>query len=152
MGRPKVDIELKFHQHYTVDWETGCWPWASTGPGGYGTMISSGTKHFLPHRLAYQLYVGPIPDGLHIDHTCHDPLVCHGGVTCPHRRCVNPAHLEAVTQQENSRRAFGPRVTCGRGHALTPENVAFRDGRRSCRECVRITQRIRRSKHRGVTA
>jgi len=75
----------------------GCWEW--TGQitrHGYGWLVGIGA-----HRLAYEVFVGPIQSGLVIDHTCHDPDTCVCGDTCPHRRCVNPAHMETVTQREN---------------------------------------------------
>ena len=69
---------------------TDCWEWkGSTQWGGYGSLWP-GLK---AHRVAYELFVGPIPHGLTIDHLCYK------------RACVNPAHLEAVTLSENVRRA-----------------------------------------------
>ncbi len=71
------------------------WIWTGAkNPGGYG-VIGAGARgqgNKLAHRLSYELFVGPIPEGLHIDHLC---------VT---RLCVRPDHLEPVTQAENNRR------------------------------------------------
>lgn len=70
-----------------------CWFWVgATDNWGYGRFSHAG-KSVLAHRLAYQMLIGPIPVGLTIDHLCRNP------------RCVNPAHLEAVTGAENTERA-----------------------------------------------
>jgi len=78
-------------------------------PNGYGTRSAHRRcETRLAHRIAYQLVVGPIPDGLVLDHLCHtrDPD-CADNANCPHRRCVNPAHLEPVTRRENIARGRG---------------------------------------------
>jgi hypothetical protein len=80
------------------------------------------------------LHVGPIPEGLTIDHLCRAI------------RCVNPAHLEPVTNAENIRRAAlaNARSHCPHGHEYTPENSYFDPkGGRRCRECQRLAQRER---------
>lgn len=110
-----------------------CWPWmGSRFVSGYG-RLGSGRAH----RVVYELLVGPIPEGLTIDHDCHNrDRSCPGGFTCPHRACCNPAHLEAVTQAENNRRAL--RTHCKHGHKFTPENTyspPSRPNARWCREC-----------------
>jgi hypothetical protein len=78
----------------------------------------------LAHRVSYELFKGPIPDGLQIDHLCRTTA------------CVNPAHLEAVTQLENARRASAEITHCKNGHEYTLETT-YRDrhGWRSCRVC-----------------
>ena len=72
--------------------EGGCWNWAmSKFRNGYGAAAFDGKQH-LAHRLSYTVFVGPIPEGLEIDHLCRNWA------------CVNPAHLEAVTHEVNNRR------------------------------------------------
>ena len=69
-----------------------CWPWVgATTPKGYGSMKWKGTSIY-GHRWTYEQLVGPIPDGMQIDHLCRET------------GCVNPAHLEPVTAAENMRR------------------------------------------------
>jgi hypothetical protein len=83
-----------------------CWPWIGNPVTiwGYGALNFRG-HHTQAHRVAYQLAIGPIPEGLHIDHTCHTKDCRPAKATdCPHRRCCNPRHLEAVTPLENNRR------------------------------------------------
>lgn len=91
-----------FHGHnrkklveYAVDPDTRCWNWLlAIKPNGYGS--SSGQP---AHRVYYQRFIGEIPNGLQIDHLCHN------------RRCVNPSHLEAVLPIVNARRKRTLRVT-----------------------------------------
>lgn len=126
-----------------------CWSWdEAVNQGGYG-RARYGSKVYLAHRLFYEFLVGPIPDGMELDHTCHnaDPT-CVLRTECPHRRCVNPAHLEPVTKQENlsRKRVSGPprdAIThCVNGHAFTAENT-YRTSRgyRLCRICRRATKK-----------
>ena len=82
-----------------------CWPWTRALNGkGYGNVTFRGETTGA-HRVAYELTVGPIADGLEIDHTCHDPNACQAlGDDCLHRRCCNPAHLKPVTHAVNVKR------------------------------------------------
>lgn len=88
-----------------VDKSGECWLWTgATSIKGYGIADGLDGRLNNAHRIAWELTNGPIPTGLTLDHTCHDPRVCRLGDRCPHRLCVNPAHLEPVTQKENVRR------------------------------------------------
>lgn len=123
-----------------------CWIWtASTaGPGQYGYFHVRGGRadrvRTYAHRWAYEQLVGPIPDGMELDHTCRNS------------RCVNPAHLEPVDHAENHRRRRGYRTgpynvgdTCRHGHPRTPENTRINvQGARVCRLCAR--ESVRRSR------
>jgi len=118
-----------------------CLVWTGTvNNAGYGTVGvpqgEPGHRKVVPrlvHRVVYEALVGPIPDGLVIDHLCAT------------RRCVRVDHLEAVTPAENSRRGEPrnsllvhrrTRETCQNGHPWTPENTIVRaDTSRKCRIC-----------------
>lgn len=111
-----------------------CWEWAGCKtPDGYGTMtIDYATVG--AHRFAYETFIGPIPDGLEIDHLCVNPS------------CVNPRHLEPVTPSENMRRQWLRRGKkegeCFHGHAMTVENTIVRkNGSRICATCRKASNR-----------
>ena len=109
-----------------------CWLWTASvhrKKGGYGRLGVNG-RYVLAHCFAYELLVGPVRDGLELDHLCR--------VT----RCVNPAHLEPVTHAVNMDRGIsiqainGRKTHCDHGHEFTPENTLRRpDGGRRCRTC-----------------
>jgi len=112
---------------------------------GYGYI---GNFRRLAHREAYEAVYGPIPPGMHVDHTCHNGLGCLLSNDCPHRRCVNPEHMEVVTEQENIVRGEGvaaihARTThCPKGHPYDDKNtypVQRRSGtwQRQCLVCRR---------------
>lgn len=116
---------------------TGCWKWVGyRNPAGYG-MVGLGPRGpqrrpWLAHRVFYTLLVGPIPDSLQLDHLCRV------------RACVNPAHLEPVTNAENHFRARGlrkPKLKCRQGHLLSEDNVivatSARGVERRCRTCAK---------------
>lgn len=125
---------------------TGCILISGKHHYGYGRIMLADGRIALAHRAAYEAFVGPIPNGMTIDHLCHTrDDSCPGGKECPHRSCVNPDHLEVVTLAENKRRgrsvaALNARKThCRYGHEFTPENTApVPRGGRSCRACVRL--------------
>lgn len=111
-----------------------CWVWTGAiNGGGYGWFRLFG-RDAKPHRIAYRDFGNKLPDELEIDHLCRN------------KACVNPAHLEAVTHQENvSRGVAGNRTHCPHGHEYSPENttVFVRNGRevRYCSTCLRESQR-----------
>lgn len=118
-----------------------CWPWTGEIDGlGYGRFRgAAGGGDRIAHRTGYRLAVGPIPDGMEIDHTCRV------------RHCVNPAHLEPVTHAENQLRAMERRDRCKRGHVRTGRRP---NGKRFCVECNRENQqqwRDRRKAEKGAT-
>lgn len=113
-----------------------CWIWlGGRDTQGYG-QISVNNRLVGVHRLSYQEHVGPIANGAVIDHLCHDPSVCVGG-PCPHRLCVNPAHLRAATVEDNSARQVPAFKThCVRGHLYTELTTGRnRSGTRYCKAC-----------------
>lgn len=113
--------------------EDACWIWTAHRDGrGYGRFESTAA-----HRVAYRISIGPIPQGLTIDHLCRN------------KGCVNPAHLEPVTNAENQRRAAEAQTHCKYGHEFTPENTYRNPSRpnvRHCRACstTRGTEGYRR--------
>lgn len=127
-------LAQRFWQN-VIPWQLvakGCWTWqGGTMPSGYGRMNYKRT-HVLAHRVAYELIVGPVPVGLQLDHLCR------------HRNCVNPAHLEPVTQSVNLRRGdmFHRRKThCIKGHPYSGENLVIVNRgttteERRCRKCL----------------
>ncbi|MDT0353725.1 HNH endonuclease family protein [Pseudonocardia charpentierae] len=132
------DLPPRIAKRITVDPESGCWRWGGeVGRNGYGRTGWQG-RRWLTHRLAYVLLAEPIPVDLELDHTCCRPETCHGGGDCPHRRCCNPAHLEAVTRAENLRRAVRLTTHCRNGHRYDGANILIAsDGTRRCVECRR---------------
>ncbi len=139
----ETPLERRFRERLDRRGPDECWPWPSVKTDGYGRIHNPGGSP-LAHRVAYELLVGPIPDGLQLDHTCHTRAAhtCRGGPTCAHRRCVNPALLEPVTPKQNSLRSSAvpprraPKTHCPKGHAYAGDNVSVhKRGYRRCRTC-----------------
>lgn len=121
-----------------------CWLWS--GPGdkkGYVRFRNEMNKKAFIHRWSYELFVGPIPEGLTIDHLCRNT------------NCANPEHLEPVTRIENIARGTQgkyqrDKTHCYRGHPFTPENTYVNpEGHRSCRICGRVNGKRGDEKRRG---
>lgn len=116
-----------------VDDVNGCWVWRrGRDSHGYGT-IHVQRKQVGAHRVSYETFVGPIPEGLQLDHLCRN------------RACVNPGHLEPVTSRINTNRspfANAHVTSCPRGHAYDDTNTYYRDGHRDCRLCRTIRRRL----------
>ncbi len=139
--RVAVEVMDRFMDKVSPEPNTGCWLWiASCTHHGYGKFYFSPTRQLSAHCASYELFVGERTKGLVIDHLCR--------VTC----CVNPRHLEQVTQKENVRRgavclarlpsrgkAKGGSVKlshCKKGHPFTPDNTYVKpSGKRACRIC-----------------
>jgi hypothetical protein len=138
-----------------------CWLW--TGPpsaNGYG-RVAVGRRYVQAHRASYEVHVGPIPAGLELDHLCHTEALATsaGGPSCPHRLCVNPAHLRPATQLLNILTGLSPsarnarKTHCDDGHEFAGTNlIVMPDGRRRCRLCENARQRTRRAAKRKSTA
>lgn len=118
---------------------SGCWDWtANKQRTGYG-HITIDKKACLAHRVMYEFLIGPIPDGLTLDHLCRNTS------------CVNPKHLEPVTLRENLLRGNGfggvnaRKTHCARGHEYSEANTRIRNGTwRFCRACDAEDHRERR--------
>lgn len=126
----------RFEGKFCPEAISGCWLWiAYTQPGGYGQFFYDG-RMGLAHRWSYEHYVGPIPEGLTLDHLCRHPS------------CVNPEHLEPVTMRENVLRGNGVcakqarQTHCKRGHEFDSANTHVRlrgtSLIRVCRACDRL--------------
>lgn len=125
--------------------ENGCVVWTGAVKDGYGNIGAGGQfgRHVRTHQVMYEHFIGPVPEGLELDHLCRNRL------------CMAPAHLEAVTHQENVLRGEGlaavnaRKTHCDHGHEFTPENTFLSNGRwRGCIACRRRRQSVYDAKRR----
>lgn len=126
--------------------QDSCWLWAGQTNGcGYGVIREKGRgKRHRAHRVIYENMVGEIPKGLVIDHLCRVTM------------CINPDHLEAVTQKENNLRGVGfmaqnaRKTHCPQGHPYSGNNVFHRKIKnhvgRYCRTCLNFYSQRWRNK------
>lgn len=143
---PAIDRALRRIQVHPL----GCWIYMGRlNRGGYGVIGQRRGEGWLVHRLVYEDFLGPIPEGLDLDHLCFTPA------------CCNPAHLEPVTRAENTRRQWlagrgaahvnAAKTHCPRGHLYDAENTRVKpsDGRRRCRTCMQEQRRAYRARLRA---
>lgn len=147
---PKLSVEQRFWSKVDKDGPVPidrpdlgpCWLWtAATNGHGYGIFHLDG-RLVKPHRFAYELLAGPIPAGLQLDHLCRVRL------------CLNTAHLEPVTNQENIRRGESgvrqrEKTHCPQGHPYAAGNIYRYRGKRNCRACSRVRCRAWRAERRA---
>jgi HNH endonuclease len=142
LEQSRQTARTRLFSHLVID-PSGCLLWTRPpNSRGYG-VIRIGGKHRLVHRVMWELFNGPIPDGLRPDHLCRV------------RHCANVAHLELVTHRENTLRGTGPTAInaaadrCWRGHFFNEANTYYRaTGGRECRACRVIRKRAYRERRR----
>lgn len=134
-SRSLTSIRERFWDKVDLRADDECWNWNAATARGYGRFwLATTQRMMLAHRLAYEWLVGPIPEGLTLDHLCRN------------RRCVNPAHLEPVTGQENTKRGGNSIKThCAQGHRFDLKNTNASPYGRVCRTCKRDRARARRA-------
>jgi len=122
MGRPAKSAWERFRTKFSPEPNTGCWLWyGATGNNlGYGRFRADAQSTGMAHRFSYEYWVGPIPEGTHIDHLCRQPA------------CVNPDHLEPVVPRENTRRGESPWAVAHRTGTCKDGTPLVKDGKRQC--------------------
>lgn len=133
--RKILDLKADFPRRFEPIPGSGCWAWLGrVNHGGYGQMIV-GRAAKLAHRVAYEMFIGPIPDGMVLDHLCRV------------RSCVNPLHLDPVTLVENVKRgAHATKKKCIHGHEYTEKNTKRTKTGRACKVCRNIYRRNLRAR------
>ena len=127
-GQPPASLTLDaMFDRALPEPNSGCWLWPTESREGYGHVWCGGRTR-RAHIVSYELARGAVPEGLVLDHLCR--------VRC----CINPDHLEPVTQGENIRRSpimgqYARPTTCPKGHAFDESNTYRAGGQRYCRAC-----------------
>lgn len=138
----RIGLMQRLIRHCVIDLDTGCWNWsAAIGNHGYGVIRlreNGKSRAALAHRVSYEKFIGPFPAGKFSDHLCRN------------RRCINPYHIEPVTNAENTRRGEAGLKTgelmrnkthCPKGHPYEGDNLklSMQGGgkyqHRACRIC-----------------
>lgn len=150
-GTPRLVLDRRTPFWDRVRKTDGCWEWIATKNAyGYGVFVRNGSLK-MAHRLSYEELVGPIPEGMQIDHLCRNPA------------CINPAHLEAVTQRVNLLRGVGisarnaARTHCPQGHIYSDENTYLRKTSsggpaRFCKICARFKSKWFRTRRQLIVS
>jgi hypothetical protein len=141
---PVIERMAKFIDASGPGWngKGPCWNWLGCKVQGYGrTAFKGGTER--AHRVTYEVFVGPIPDGLFVDHLCAN------------RACCNPDHLEAVTNHVNVLRGRAGwnmrcKTHCPRGHEYDDKNTYWYKGGRTCRKCAVIKSQAWQARNKAV--
>jgi hypothetical protein len=139
----KPDVDEWFLLKTSPEPNTGCWLWREhVGNCGYALVrpyLHGKNRTMLAHRLSYELFKGPIPMGLTIDHLCRV------------KSCVNPAHLEAVSNRVNQFRNpqsltgnNSRKICCLHGHPFSGANLYMHGTNRHCRACRRANSQQRK--------
>jgi hypothetical protein len=125
------EASIERFMHHIIDTHD-CWLWDKPRPSGYA-YFKIVNKNHRAHRVAYQLFIGDIPDGMTLDHTCRV------------RNCVCPTHLEPIPHGENVKRGGNKIKThCPQGHEYTPDNTYTYKDMRYCRICKTDNERLRK--------
>lgn len=125
----------------TIERQDGCWEWVGTrNQHGYGQVLLTRRKKRAAHQVSFEALVGPIPDGLVLDHLCRNHW------------CVNPRHAEPVTDRVNILRGEGiaaqlaDRTHCRKDHEFSQENTyVTSQGHRKCKTCRRAHDAARQA-------
>lgn len=152
-GYAATPIAERLRRSIRINAKTSCWEWQKhVGAWGYpqigiGSRKDGSRRIVYAHRLSYETFVASIPAEYQVDHLCRNKC------------CINPLHLEAVTEAENIRRAGGGNVfgakqraktLCPKGHEYSGRNLLLKKGgKRQCRACTVVSTRAWRARRKS---